>query len=139
MWLVSHALYCGELFVSVNSNHAQLIFCKVSNVSRVTQNNYCNESNYSNHPVIRTPPFPEKLLNIVFQAFEHSRLKLLFQCLNTYTLQSWNGGCQTSTSLRQSLQSSNGGCQTSTSAMRIYPKVTDSRNAFWPIGDDDEG
>ena len=36
-------------------------------------------------------------------AFKHPRLKLLFQYPNTYTSRSSNGGCQTSTSLRQSL------------------------------------
>ena len=58
-------------------------------------NHYHNESNYSNHPIIRTPPlFQEMWLINVFQAFEHPRLKLLFQYLNTYTLRSSNRGCQ---------------------------------------------
>ena len=54
----------------------------------------CNESNYLNHP--KHPRFQEKWLIIVFQAFKHPRLKLLFQYPNTYTYQSSNGGCQTS-------------------------------------------
>ena len=52
------------------------------------------------------PPFTGKMTNIiVFQAFEHSCLKLLFQYLNTYTLRSSNGGRWRSTSLWQSLRS----------------------------------
>ena len=42
--------------------------------------------------------------NAVFQAFEHPRLKLLFQYPNTYTSWNLNGGCRTSTSLQQSLR-----------------------------------
>ena len=66
---------------------------------------YRNHSNNSNHPIIRTPPlFQEKCLIFVFQAFEHPRLKLLFQYLNTSS-RSLNGGRRTSTSLREFLQS----------------------------------
>ena len=50
------------------------------------------------------PFFPGKKI-IVFQAFEHPCLKLLFQYPKTYTLQSLNRGCRTSTSLRQPLWS----------------------------------
>ena len=46
---------------------------------------YRNLSNNLNHPIIQTPPlFQEKCLIFVFQAFEHRRLKLLFQYPNTY-------------------------------------------------------
>ena len=72
--------------------------------------------------LFKHPPFPGKM--ILFQAFEHPHLKLLFQYPNTHTyggrrtstilwqsLQSSNRGCQMCTSLQQSLQSSNRGCQ----------------------------
>ena len=37
---------------------------------------YRNDSNNSDHPIIQTPPlFQEKLLIVVFQAFEHPLLK----------------------------------------------------------------
>ena len=51
------------------------------------------------------PPFPEKKwLIIVFQAFEHPHLKLLFQYMNSYTFWSLKGGQQTSTSLTVSAE-----------------------------------
>lgn len=56
---------------------------------------YHNESNYLNHPSIRTPQ-----RGMLFV--------LLFQYLNTYTLLSSIGGCRMPTRLRKSLRCSNG-------------------------------
>ena len=84
---------------------------------------YCNESNYSNRPIIWTSPFQDKCLIIVFQASEHPRLKLLFQYPNTYTLQSSNGGRWASTSLRQSLRSYSEGYWTSSSILQAFPNI----------------
>ena len=66
------------------------------------------------------PPFQEKLL---FQAFEHPRLKLLFQYRNTYTLRSSNGGRRMSTSLRQSLWSYSEGYRMSSSILQAFSNV----------------
>ena len=115
-------------------------------VEQLTYINFCvknewyrNHPNNSNHPIIQTPPHP------VFRgkclAFEHPRLKLLFQYPNTYIATpcgAWTGvaerllafdslcratarvnecflayyrGFRTSTRLLLSLQSSNGNCQ----------------------------
>ena len=109
--------------------------------------NYHSDSNYSNHPIIRTPPSPGKIII----AFKHPRLKpiskhlhlaeleqgsltvtaeleqglpnIYYRCFQTSTrvllsLQSSNRGWQTCTRLRQSLQSLNKGCQTCTSLRR---------------------
>ena len=48
-----------------------------------------------------TPPFPGKI--VVFQAYEHPRLKLLFQYPNTYTSLSSNVGHRTSTKIGRAL------------------------------------
>jgi len=80
---------------------------------------YCNDSNNSDHPIIRTPPFP----GINYWAFKHPCLKLLFQYLNTYTLQSSNGGHQTSTSLRQPLWSYSESYRTSSSILQVFSNV----------------
>ena len=66
------------------------------------------------------PPF---WLIIVFQAFEHPRLKLLFQYPNTYTLRSSNGSRQTSTSLQQSLRSYSENYQTSSSILQAFSNI----------------
>ena len=68
-------------------------------------------------------PFPGKWLIIVFQAFEHSRLKLLFQYPNTYTLQSSNRCRRTSTSLQQSLWNYSEGYRTSSSLLQAFLNV----------------
>ena len=73
---------------------------------------YCNESNNSNHSLF-----------IVFQVFEHPRLKSLFQYPNTYTLRSSNGGHQTPTSLQQSLQSYSKSYQTSSSTLQVSTRL----------------
>ena len=80
---------------------------------------------HGHHPFVsmyysNTPLFQEKLLIIVFQAFEHPRLKFLFQYPNTYTLRSSNGGRRTSTSLQQSLPSYREGYRTSSSILLEY-------------------
>ena len=69
------------------------------------------------------PPFPAKRLIIVFQAFEHPRLKLLFQYPNTYTLRSSNGGRRTSTSLRQPLWSYSESCRMSSNTLQVFSNV----------------
>ena len=71
---------------------------------------YRNESIYSNHPIIQTPPFSKK----------HPCLKLLFQYPNTYTLRSFNEDRWTSTSLRQSHRGYSEGYRTSSSILQAY-------------------
>ena len=68
-------------------------------------------------------PFPGKWLIFVFQAFEHPRLKLLFQYPNTYTLQSLNGSRRMSTSLQQSLRSYSEGYRTSSGILQVFSNV----------------
>ena len=69
------------------------------------------------------PLFQKKRLIVVFQAFEHPGSKLLFQHPNTYTLWSSNGGCQTSTSLRQPLWSYSESYRTSSSILQVFSNV----------------
>ena len=89
-----------------------------------TETFYRNECNNSNHPITRTPPlFQENWLIIVFQAFEHPRLKLLFHYLNAYTFWNLNGGHQTSTTLWQSLRSYSEGYQMSSSILQAFSNI----------------
>ena len=82
------------------------------------------ECNNSNHPITWTPAlFQENWLIIVFQAFEHPRLKLLFHYLNAYTFWNLNGGHQTSTTLWQSLRSYSEGYQMSSSILQAFSNI----------------
>ena len=77
------------------------------------------------HPTV---PFQEKGLIIVFQAFEHPRLKPI--SINTYTWQSSNGGRQMSTSLWQSLRSCSEGYWMSSSILQVFSTSTRLLQSF---------
>ena len=63
----------------------------ISSVRQDALSIYRNESNYSNHPIIRTPPFSRK--NVVFQAFNRTpTFEIIIPNPNSYTLQSLIGG-----------------------------------------------
>ena len=47
----------------------------IHNTDKMVGYNYRNDSHNSDHPIIRTPPPPGK---IIFQTFKHPRLKFLF-------------------------------------------------------------
>ena len=67
------------------------------------------------------PPIPGKKIN--YCAFEHPRLKLLFQYPNIYTLRSSNRGRRTSTSLWQPLRSYSESYRTSSSILQVFSNV----------------
>ena len=69
-----------------------------------------------------TPLFQEKLLVIVFQAFEHP-FEIIILIMNTYTLRSLNQGCRRSTSLQQSLRSYSNSYRTSSSLLQAFSNI----------------